>query len=91
MPPKTPDKILQGVEAKHILESALFELEPQDQFLAEKIFDAILNIHHCKNRDDLIEHLSFFLDKKVGKGKNKAILDQLALKISSTQGDFYFL
>lgn len=90
-PPKTPDKILQEVESKLILESALFELEPQDQFLAEKIFDAILSIHHCKNRDDLIEHLSFFLDKKVGKEQIKSILDQLALKISSTQGDFYFL
>ena len=82
VPSKSPEQILEDRESASDLSSALKTLSQQDKELTEQVFDAILQIHHYRDQDDLIKHIVLHLDKKVSEFKIKEIFSQLAQNIT---------
>ncbi|MBK9294494.1 MAG: hypothetical protein IPM57_08625 [Oligoflexia bacterium] len=77
-PPKTPDQILDEREAVHKLELAVSGMNESDQDLVEKVFDAILEIHHYRDQKHLIQLVARRLDGNVPEQKIASLLEKLA-------------
>jgi len=76
-PPKSPDKILEEREAGHALKSAVDGLDEDDQELAERIFDAILQIHHYRDQKQLIQYVARWMGGDVPVEKVASIFARL--------------
>jgi hypothetical protein len=81
-PSQTPEDILESKEASNFLGDALETLEENEKTLADRIFDAILQIHHYKDQDQLINFITQHLDKEVSLEEVKSILSKLATRLS---------
>lgn len=81
-PPKAPDAMLEEQDAKRKLEAAVHALGTEDQELTEKIFSAVLQIHHYRDQKQLIQFIVRWLDGQVTEEKVSSILAGLAKKIS---------
>lgn len=76
-PPKSPDEILEERDAAEKLKGAVDDLNDDDQELTERIFDAILQIHHYRDQKQLIQYITRWLGGEVSEKKVAAIFCQL--------------
>jgi hypothetical protein len=80
-PPKSPVEILEERNAATILKLAVDEMSEEEQELIEQIFDAILKIHHYRDRKQLIQYVSRYLGSRVSENQIELILSEIAAKI----------
>ena len=77
-PPKSPEDLLEESETKDQLESAVSRCNRDDQEAIDRIFDAILQIHHYRDREQLVEFIVDHLNGEIPAPKVKSILETLA-------------
>lgn len=80
-PPKTPDQLLEEKQASKTLASAVNLLNQEDRNLTEKIFDAILKVHHYKNQEQLVKFIGHQLRGSATEEQIKSIFKQLVRNI----------
>lgn len=83
-PPKSPDEILEERDAAEKLKGAVDDLTDDDQELTERIFDAILQIHHYRDQKQLIQYITRWLGGEVSEKKVASIFCQLQKNIRRT-------
>ena len=84
-PPKSPEEALETHEAHSLLASAVSKCDQDDQELVDRIFDAILAIHHYRDRDQLIAFIADHLGGEIPLEKIKSVLESLAENCASVQ------
>ena len=77
-PPKSPDQVLEDRDTAKTLKAAVEELEDDEQELTERIFDAILQIHHYRDQKQLIQYITRWLGGDVSEEKVAAIFSRLS-------------
>lgn len=82
-PAKSPEEMLVERENAVDLNSIINSLSPKDRELAESIFDAVLQIHHYKNQDDLIKHIVMKTDKNISEKEIRALFKRMVLAKNS--------
>lgn len=80
---KTPEEVLEAQEAADSLESVIDEIDDRDtKDLTNKIFDAVLNIHHYKDQNQLIKFIIQELNYEVTELQVKNVFSNLANKLT---------
>ncbi|MEK6627651.1 MAG: hypothetical protein AABY53_03415 [Bdellovibrionota bacterium] len=80
-PVKTPEQIMEESEKSDVFQSALSLFDVEEQALVDKVFDAILRIHHYKDQEQLINFVVEELDHSVSAEVVRNILRKLASKL----------
>jgi hypothetical protein len=77
-PPKSPDQVLEDRDTAKTLKAAVEDLDDDDQELTERIFDAILQIHHYRDQKQLIQYITRWLGGEVSEEKVATIFARLS-------------
>lgn len=56
--PKNPEEVMSEQETSNTFWNAFEELEKNDQDVAQRVFDAILSLHHYKDHEQMIKFIS---------------------------------
>lgn len=80
-PPKSPDEILEERNASETLKAAVEGMADDDQELVERIFDAVLQIHHYRDQKQLIQYVTRWLGGDVSEEKVSSIFAGLSKRI----------
>ena len=81
--PQTPEEILQENETKSKLWSAVESFSRNDQKIIHKIFDSILNTHHYKNQEQLIQFILEDLNSKTEQSFTESDVKQIFNKLAN--------
>lgn len=76
-PSKSPEELMQEQESADELQLAVNNIKDDDRELTERIFEAILQIHHYKDQNQLISFIVQHLDHEVTENKVREIFSQL--------------
>ncbi len=82
-PSKTPEQNLSDRQAANKLYDVVDDLDTNDQSLADRVFDAILQIHHYRDQAQLIEFIVQHLNYEVTKDQVQSLLGTLAARLRS--------
>lgn len=80
-PSKAPDEIMEDLEKADFLQDAVAQLSSEDQDLADRVFDAVLQIHHYKDQDQLIKFIAQHFDNEISEEQVRRIFSQLTERL----------
>jgi hypothetical protein len=83
-PSKTPEELIDDKEKADCLQDAVGQLTSEDQDLADMVFDAILQIHHYKDQNQLIQFIVEHFDHEISEARVRRIFSQLASKLGGS-------
>ncbi len=88
--PKNPEEILEEQETSNKFWETMDRIEDEEKEVLQSIFEAILNLHHYRDQDQLAKFVSEDLGGSVSEEKVKTLLGKFKNKFSTTEDNSLF-